>query len=61
MEKPIMPEVKVIDFASLREHAGAFLSKLVHFLPETPLAPHGDTLPTALRVEPDVRAEASDY
>ncbi len=41
------------------ERAGQFIKGLVHFLPETPLASHGDTLPTALRVEPDVRVEAN--
>lgn len=41
------------------ERAGAFIGRLVHFLPDTPLASHGDH-PRVSDAEL-VRAEASDY
>lgn len=43
MEKNIMPEFHL--FPRI-ERVGHVISRLVHFLPETPLASHGDHLPS---------------
>ena len=56
MAESIMPEIKVVDprayLAPRIRKAGEVIGSIFHFLPDTPLASHGDHLPTALREEP---------
>lgn len=47
------PKFDVIPGLGIGKLIAGTIIKWVSFLPQEPLAPHGDTLPTALRVEPE--------
>lgn len=59
-----MPEIKVVDprayLAPRIRRAGQSIGSIFHMLPDTPLASHGDHMPSWLETEPPVEYPVVD-